>query len=120
MSRAGDGKKQFGNDHSLDGPAGPYAQPGDKLDDCIQVMGWVSNFAQIWKAIEHFEKDEGWRILDSLCRHARHVLVSTPWGFRPQEIPGQPFETHRSGWYPWQFRKRYHVHATRIFPTPAP
>jgi len=31
-------------------------KPGDKLDDCIQVMGWVSNFAQVWKAIEHFDK----------------------------------------------------------------
>ena len=31
-------------------------QPNDKLDECIQVMGWASNFAQIWKAIEHFDK----------------------------------------------------------------
>jgi hypothetical protein len=29
---------------------------GDKPEDCIQVMGWVSNFAQIWKAIEEFDK----------------------------------------------------------------
>lgn len=28
----------------------------DKPDECIQVMGWVSNFAQVWKAIEEFDK----------------------------------------------------------------
>lgn len=33
-------------------------EKGDKPEDCIMVMGWVSNFAQIWKAIEHFEKTE--------------------------------------------------------------
>jgi hypothetical protein len=86
------------------------------IDELLPADHDRYDLALFIEAIEHFEKDEGWRILDSLCRHARHVLVSTPWGFRPQEIPGQPFETHRSGWYPWQFRKRYHVHATRIFP----
>ena len=29
---------------------------------------------------------------------------------------GQPFETHRSGWYPWDFGRRYRVHAWRVFP----
>jgi hypothetical protein len=30
----------------------------DKPQDCIQVLGWASNFAQIYKAIEHFKKTE--------------------------------------------------------------
>jgi len=67
-------------------------------------------------AIEHLEKVEAWGLLDSLTRHARRVLVATPWGFRPQEVPGQPYETHRSGWYPWEFARRYRVHAWRVFP----
>lgn len=65
--------------------------------------------------IEHFEKAEGYRVLDELTRRARRVVVATPLGFRPQEIPGMPFETHRSGWWPWDFR-RYQLHRWRIFP----
>lgn len=30
--------------------------PSDKPENCIQVMGWASNFAQIWKALEEFDK----------------------------------------------------------------
>jgi hypothetical protein len=67
-------------------------------------------------AIEHLEKDEAWGVLDALTRQARRVLVATPWGFRPQEIPGQPFETHRSGWYPWDFSGRYRMRTWRVFP----
>lgn len=66
--------------------------------------------------IEHFEKDAGYRVLDELTRRARRVLVATPLGFRPQEIPGMPFETHRSGWRPDDFRGRYRVEAMRQFP----
>lgn len=66
--------------------------------------------------IEHFEKDDALRVLDELCRRARRVIVATPWGFRPQEIPGMPYETHRSGWYPWDFGARYAVHGWRAFP----
>jgi SAM-dependent methyltransferase len=66
--------------------------------------------------IEHLEKAEAWTLLDQLARRARRVLITTPWGFRSQEIPGQPFETHRSGWYPWEFRARFVVHRTQVFP----
>ena len=65
--------------------------------------------------IEHFEKVEGHRVLAELTTRARRVLVTTPLGFRRQEIPGMPYETHRSGWWPWDFG-RYTVHRWRIFP----
>jgi SAM-dependent methyltransferase len=68
------------------------------------------------ETIEHLEKDQAWHVLTQLARRARRVLVSTPWGFRPQEVPGQPFETHRSGWYPWEFRRQFRLHAVRLFP----
>jgi SAM-dependent methyltransferase len=66
--------------------------------------------------IEHFEKAEAWSVCDQLTARAKKVLITTPWGFRPQEIPGMPFETHRSGWYPWEFGSRYRVHHTTLFP----
>lgn len=66
--------------------------------------------------IEHLEKADAWAFLDKLVRRTRKVLITTPWGFRPQEIPGMPWETHRSGWYPWEFGKRYKVHHWSVFP----
>jgi SAM-dependent methyltransferase len=66
--------------------------------------------------IEHLSKEEGHRVLGTLTRRAVRVLVTTPWGFRPQEIPGMPYETHRSGWYPGDFSKRYRVYRWAVFP----
>ncbi len=66
--------------------------------------------------IEHLEKEEGWALLDVLVRRAGRVLVTTPWGYRPQDIPGQPFETHRSGWLPWEFGRRFRVEHAEVFP----
>jgi SAM-dependent methyltransferase len=66
--------------------------------------------------IEHLEKPEALQLLDTLTRRARRVLVTTPWGFRPQEVAGMPFETHRSGWLPWDFTRRYRVHQWATFP----
>jgi hypothetical protein len=66
--------------------------------------------------IEHFEKADGYRVLDALTRRAKKVLIATPLGFRPQEVPGMPYETHRSGWRPGDFRQRYRVESCRQFP----
>jgi hypothetical protein len=66
--------------------------------------------------IEHLPKAEAWAVLDRLAHRARRVLVATPWGFRRQEVEGQPFESHLSGWHPWEFGRRFRVHARRVFP----
>ncbi len=66
--------------------------------------------------IEHFDKPAGWAALEGIARRAKRVLVTTPWGFRAQEIAGQPYETHRSGWLPWEFGQRFAVHRWRVFP----
>lgn len=66
--------------------------------------------------IEHLEKSEGGRVLEALTRRARRVLVATPWGFRRQEIPGMPYETHRSGWYPWDLSRHARVESWSVFP----
>ena len=74
------------------------------------------DLALLIDVIEHFEKPLGYRVLDTLVGRARRVLVTTPWGFRRQEIPGMPYETHRSGWHPWDFTRRYRVFEWRAFP----
>ena len=74
------------------------------------------DLALLVDVIEHLEKAEGRALLDRLTARARRVLVTTPLGFRRQEIPGQPYETHRSGWYPWDFWGHYAVRRLRVVP----
>ena len=87
-----------------------------ELDRLLPSDAPVYDLALFIEAIEHFEKADAWTFLDRLTKRARKVLITTPWGFRRQEIPGLPFETHRSGWYPWEFRERYRVHRWAVYP----
>jgi SAM-dependent methyltransferase len=58
--------------------------------------------------LEHLAEDDGVRLLDSMSRIAtRRVVVLTPNGFVHQDaIEGNPWQVHRSGWTPAQFRRR--------------
>jgi SAM-dependent methyltransferase len=66
--------------------------------------------------IEHLTRDDALAVLARLMLRARKVLITTPLGFRPQEIEGLPFETHRSGWYPWDLGRIGRVESWKIFP----
>lgn len=49
--------------------------------------------------LEHFDKQQGTRLLAELRRVAsRASLVSTPKLFLPQDVPANPYENHRSQW----------------------
>ncbi len=87
-----------------------------ELDRLIPAGTPRYDLALFVEVLEHLEKEEGWKVLESLARRAHRVLVATPWGFRAQEADGLPFETHRSGWYPWEFGRRFCVHAWRVYP----
>jgi SAM-dependent methyltransferase len=58
--------------------------------------------------IEHFEKAEGLRLLGLVEQIARKkVVVFTPVGFVSQPpAPDNPWQEHRSGWAPKEFRER--------------
>ena len=58
--------------------------------------------------IEHLEKSEGERLIGSLERLARKlVILFTPNGFLLQgEADGNPFQFHRSGWTPEEMQAR--------------
>lgn len=87
-----------------------------QLDSVLPADAPVYELAMFIDVIEHLEKADAWAFLEKLTKRARKVLITTPWGFRPQEIPGMPWETHRSGWYPWEFGSRYRVHRWSVFP----
>ncbi|HTO90992.1 MAG TPA: class I SAM-dependent methyltransferase [Candidatus Sulfotelmatobacter sp.] len=86
------------------------------LDSLLPADAPRYELALFIDVIEHLEKDDAWRFLDALTRRARKVLITTPWGFRPQRIEGMPWETHRSGWFPWEFGRRFRVERWRVFP----
>jgi len=58
--------------------------------------------------IEHFEKEDGLRLLDAMERIARKkVVVFTPNGFVAQPAtPDNPHQLHRSGWTVAEMRAR--------------
>jgi hypothetical protein len=87
-----------------------------ELDRLLPREAPLYDLALLIETIEHLEKAEAWAFLGRLTKRARKVLIATPWGFRRQEIPGMPFETHRSGWYPWEFRGRFRVHRWAVYP----
>lgn len=58
--------------------------------------------------IEHFEKDEGVKLLEAMERIAsKRVIVFTPNGFLPQgEYDSNPFQVHKSGWSAGEMKSR--------------
>jgi 2-polyprenyl-3-methyl-5-hydroxy-6-metoxy-1,4-benzoquinol methylase len=68
------------------------------------------------EVIEHLEKPAAYELLDKLRRIGKRVLVTTPIGFRVQDIPDMPYEKHRSGWMPWEFQKAGKILHFEIYP----
>jgi hypothetical protein len=48
--------------------------------------------------IEHMPKEVGLRVLRSLLKTSRNVIVTTPSEFFEQEVPDNPWESHKSVW----------------------
>lgn len=57
--------------------------------------------------IEHFPKQDGFRLIDEMWRVARRrIIILTPNGFLPQEPKdGNPFQRHLSGWSAEEMRQ---------------
>ena len=87
-----------------------------RLDALLPSDAPRYDLAMFIDVIEHLDKPDALAFLDRLVVRARRVLITTPWGFRPQEIAGMPWETHRSGWLPWEFGARYRVRRLGLFP----
>ena len=75
-----------------------YLPFSEKTFDLVMMI-WV---------LEHLEKEDGLAILTQLDRLAKkQIAVLTSVGYLPQEkLNGNIFQEHRSGWQPWEFRKR--------------
>lgn len=57
--------------------------------------------------IEHFEREDGERLIATMERIARkRVIIFTPNGFVPQLADANPWQAHRSGWTAEDFQRR--------------
>jgi len=99
-------------------PVYDHAYQGDlrRLREILPPETPVYDLAVFVEVIEHLTKPDAIHLVGQLLQVARRVLITTPWGFRPQEIPGMPFETHRSGWYPWEFAKLARILHVEVYP----
>lgn len=86
---------------------GRYAEhvQGDILSAPLQSLSMDA--AVSLDVIEHFSKEDGLRMLDTMERVARkRVIVMTPNGFVPQAADHNPWQEHRSGWTVEEFQAR--------------
>ena len=73
-------------------------QKGDKIEDCIKVMGWASNFAQIYDAIEKYDKEKDKDPAD------QEPYKDTFWGLElPRPIPNTGAKVTVEGTYTTTF-----------------
>jgi len=50
------------------------------------------------ETIEHMNKIQGRKILEHLLEISRHMIITTPNGFMPNQVKDMLFLTHLSGW----------------------
>ena len=71
------------------------------IGDVFDTLPTLGKFdvALLGDIIEHFEKEDGHRLLAELFKHTKNILVSTPYGYKAQgRIDGNINEAHKSGW----------------------
>jgi hypothetical protein len=91
------------------------------IADAKAVESWKSlapdcDCAMMIDVIEHMKKDEGLRILDSIEKQFKRIIIFTPLGWFPINYgDGHPL-THKSAWFPEDFASRgYLVEVWPVF-----
>jgi len=96
-----------------------YFQEANVLD---KTWIWETDIEKVFKdnnkfdlitlfdVIEHFEKDEGFKVLENILEKAKHTIIFTPEGFLKQDKETHPDlkdegMIHRSGWFREDFEK---------------
>lgn len=102
----------------LDGYAPALDQARQHRTHDEYVLGDVKRIADLFPnrrfeacialdVIEHLQKEDGWRMLESMEKLAtRRVVIFTPNGFVPQKSKDGDLQEHLSGWTPDEMRKR--------------
>jgi 2-polyprenyl-3-methyl-5-hydroxy-6-metoxy-1,4-benzoquinol methylase len=88
------------------------------IGDVFDKLPTLGKFdvALLGDILEHFEKEDGHRLLAELFKHTKNIVVSTPSGYKAQSrIGGNSNEAHKSGWTMKDF-KRYSIVKEKSIP----
>jgi Methyltransferase domain len=96
--------------HRYDSPLLDWVYDDVRICDVLDVADKLAGYDLVLMGdvIEHFEKEDGMRLLTVLLAHNRNVLLTTPLFYFDQEMEDNPYERHRSHWTmadfrPWTF-----------------
>jgi len=73
------------------------------IGNAIEVIDKLGQYDMVYigDVLEHFEKSDGWTMLDKIAAHSKkHMIVSLPLGEKWTQPPiyGNPYEEHKSFW----------------------
>jgi len=87
------------------------------IDDIFNVLPKLGEYdvSILSDVLEHFTKEDGYRLLDELFKHSKDIIVATPNGFLKQGPQDNPNQEHLSGWELDDF-KRYNVVEKYLIP----
>ena len=96
-----------------------YRHPESVLDDTWEIVKSLDDVPvpidviSMLDVLEHFEKEDGLRMLNLIESISRHVVLFVPRGFMKQDLETHPvickenpFQVHRSGWEAEEFLER--------------
>lgn len=78
------------------------------IGDIMDVLPRLGQFdlAVMGDILEHFTKEDGYRLLDMLFEHAEDIVITTPNGFQVHHgTKDNVHEEHKSGWTLEDFKK---------------
>lgn len=87
------------------------------IDDVFKVLPRLGEYdvAILSDVIEHFTKEDGYKLIDELFKHVKDIVIATPKGFTKQENQDNPNQDHLSGWELADF-KNYNVLEKYLIP----
>ena len=79
----------------------------EDISEFVKTMGYY-DLVYMGDVIEHFEKEEGKKVIEALKKKSKCLIIVTPKKvFDQGEVYGNKYETHRSQWVPEDFQGFY-------------
>jgi len=82
----------------------------------LSIMKQQYDLINLGDVVEHFEKNEGYELIDLCLKKSRYTLINIPIGknWEQDEVNMNEFEKHRSQWFIKDF-KRYDNYVLKMF-----
>lgn len=75
-----------------------------RVESIINVKYNKYDLVLMLDVIEHLTKEEGLKIIKSILKTCKCLVVRTPYGWRPQrDLDNNIYNVHKSSWFPSEF-----------------